>query len=54
LLDIYHAKTRIIKKINKYYPDFRATKQNLTTIFATIQQYGSYPTLNELIENFED
>jgi hypothetical protein len=26
----------------------------LTTIFATIQQYGFYPTSNELIEDFED
>jgi hypothetical protein len=40
--------------MNKYYPDFTAIKQDLTTIFATIQQYGSYPTSNELIENFED
>jgi hypothetical protein len=54
LLNIFHAKTRVIKEMNKYHPDFRATKQDLTTIFAIIQQYGSYPTSNELIEDFED
>jgi hypothetical protein len=54
LLDIYHAKARILKEMNKYYPDFRVAKQDLTTIFATIQQHGSYPTPNDLIEDFED
>jgi hypothetical protein len=32
LLDIYHTKAKIIKKMNKYHPNFRATKQNLTII----------------------
>jgi hypothetical protein len=30
LLDIYYAKARIIKEINKFHPDFRVAKQNLT------------------------
>jgi hypothetical protein len=54
LLDIYHAKAKIVKEMNKYYPDFRATEQNLTIIFATIQQYGSYPTPDNFTEEFED
>ena len=54
LLDIYHAKARVTKEINKYHPDFRAAKQDLTTIFATIQQYGAYPTSDDLIKDFED
>jgi hypothetical protein len=33
LLDIYYVKARVVKKMNKYHPDFRAVKQNLTTIF---------------------
>jgi hypothetical protein len=53
LLDIYDAKTRIIKEISKYYLDFRAAKQNLVSIFAIIQQYDHFPTLNDLIDKFE-
>jgi hypothetical protein len=50
---IYHAKAKIVKKMNQYYPDFRAIKQNLTTIFAIIQQYGSYPTPDNLLKNLK-
>jgi hypothetical protein len=54
LLDIYHAKVRTIKEMSKYHPNFRAIKQDLTSIFAIIQQYGHFPTPDNLIDNFEE
>jgi hypothetical protein len=36
LLDIYYIKAKDQRNEN-YHQDFRAAKQNLTTIFATIQ-----------------
>jgi hypothetical protein len=54
LLDIYHARAKIIKEMSKYHPNFRAIKQDLASIFVTIQQYGHFPTLDDLIDNFEE
>jgi hypothetical protein len=54
LLDIYHARARVIKEMSKYHPDFRAAKQDLASIFATIQQYGHFPTPDDLVDDFEE
>ena len=54
LLDIYHARARVIKEMSKYHPDFRAAKQDLSSIFATIQQYGHFPTPDDLVDDFEE
>jgi hypothetical protein len=40
--------------MSKYHPNFRATKQDLASIFATIQQYGHFPTSDDLIDEFEE
>jgi hypothetical protein len=40
--------------MSKYHPNFRATKQDLASIFATIQQYGHFPTPDDLIDDFEE
>ena len=52
--NIYHARARVIKEMSEYYPDFRAAKQDLASIFATIQQYGHFLTSYDLVDNFEE
>jgi hypothetical protein len=36
LLDIFHAKARVLKSMQKTHPDYRAAKADLNTIFGII------------------
>jgi hypothetical protein len=54
LLDIYHARSRIIKEMIKTHPDFRVAKQDLTTIFATLQIFGHFPSPSSLSKELEN
>ena len=48
LLDIYYRRARVIKEIVGSYLDYRATKQDLSTIFVLLQKSGHFSSLGEL------
>jgi hypothetical protein len=48
------CKSKSNQRNEQVSPDFRATKQDLASIFATIQQYGHFPTPDDLIDEFEE
>ena len=52
LLDIFHAKSRIGKEISKTHPDQKGAMADLSTIFAKLHHYNSYPVLQDLKEAF--
>jgi hypothetical protein len=54
LLDIYHAKVRVLREMNKHHPDYAAAKSDLTSIFALIQVRGQYDTIGDLRNTFDD
>ena len=53
LLDIFHAKMRIIKDIPRSHPDYRVAKQDIAAIFNNIQKYGYYPLPQDLVDDFD-
>jgi len=54
LLDIFHAKSRITKELSRTHPDRKAAASDLSSIFAKLHHFNSYPTLPELKEAFEN
>jgi hypothetical protein len=48
LLDIYHGRARVIKEMVRSHPDYRAAKQDLSTIFALLQKPGHFSSPGEL------
>jgi hypothetical protein len=53
LLDIFHAQNRIVKELRYQHPDYKAAKQELSKIFAKIQQPNSYPQPEDLVNDFD-
>jgi hypothetical protein len=54
LLDIFHAKARVLKEMSRTHPDYRASKSDLTTIFALLQVRGHYDTTGDLQKSLDD
>jgi len=54
LLDIYHAKMRVLKEMSKTHVDYRSAKSDLNTIFANLQVKGTYNTTDDLEKSFDD
>jgi 4-hydroxy-L-threonine phosphate dehydrogenase PdxA len=53
LLDIYHGRARVIKEMIKTHPDYRAAKQDLSTIFSLLQKFGHFASPGALSREFD-
>jgi hypothetical protein len=48
LLDIFHAKSRVVKELPRSHPDRKSSIADLTTIFAKLHHYNAYPNISKL------
>jgi hypothetical protein len=54
LLDVFHARARVLKEMSKSHPDYRVAKSDLTSIFSKLQVYGSYSSAKYLSQDFDN
>lgn len=48
LLDIFHAKSRVVKEINRSHPDRKSAMADLSVIFGKLHHFNSYDTKTKL------
>jgi len=53
LLDIFHAKERVNKELDKYHPDKKAATADLSAIFAKLHHLYSYSSKLDLKNEFD-
>ena len=50
LLDIFHAKSRVVKEISRSHPDKKSAIADLSSIFGKLHHFNSYDTKSKLSE----